>query len=185
MNEVTTQAIVLEQNDSGELNSTYSLYTEKLGLIRAVSKSTRKATSKLNGHLQPMNLVHLRLVNKNFFRITDALLIKNLGLEIKNQNIEEKEKLKKLTEVIGIFSMIKAVAQHEQPDQELWQMLKNSQIVSKNILQVLGLDPDHAICLECESINPEHFLIKEMEYLCSICLRKKIQKTTTSSRLAV
>ena len=77
MVEYFTEALVLDKEDSGDLDARIILYTEDLGKITAKAKSVKRITSKLNGHLEPLNFIQVRLVEKNGFQIVDALTIAN------------------------------------------------------------------------------------------------------------
>jgi len=172
MQEITTKAVVLSRANVGEANSLLTLYTQELGLVRAVARSTQSLKSKLSAHLEPLTLSNVRLVRKNQFTITDALVEKNFLTLIQSSDLGQDKKLHRLQELLNIFALIQETASPEQPDQELWELLENGKVFSKEILKVIGLDPDHAICNQCESARPTHFLIKEGYYLCSSCLNQ-------------
>jgi len=73
MNEYLTDAIVLGRDDLNEFDSRVDLYTERYGRLRAKAKSIRKSTSKLAGHLEPLMLSRVRLVDKNDIIVVDSL----------------------------------------------------------------------------------------------------------------
>ena len=72
-NEYFTEAVVLDKEPSGEFDSIAHLYTQELGRVSASVTSARKILSKLNSHLEPLNLVQVRLVEKNRFHVADVL----------------------------------------------------------------------------------------------------------------
>ena len=47
-----TEAIVLKRSDFGEADRLLTLYTSKLGKIRAIAKGVRKPTSRKSGHVE-------------------------------------------------------------------------------------------------------------------------------------
>lgn len=51
-NEVTTSAVLIGRTGAGEGSVHAHLYTERLGLVRALAKSAREERSKLRPHLQ-------------------------------------------------------------------------------------------------------------------------------------
>ncbi|MDO8574288.1 MAG: recombination protein O N-terminal domain-containing protein, partial [bacterium] len=74
------EAIVLDREPSGETDNRFSIYAKGFGKIVARGKSTRKITSKLSGHLEPGNLVKVRLIEKNGLQVVDALKSGKLGI---------------------------------------------------------------------------------------------------------
>lgn len=56
-----TEAIILRQRKLGEADRILTLYTPALGKIEAKAKGVRKTTSRLSGHLQPLNRCVLQL----------------------------------------------------------------------------------------------------------------------------
>ena len=61
---------------SKEIDAQIVLYTRDFGKVLAKAKSARKMTSKLNGHLQPLNFINARLIEKTpvgRFQVVDAL----------------------------------------------------------------------------------------------------------------
>lgn len=56
-----TEAIILRQRRLGEADRILTLYTPALGKLDAKAKGVRKTTSRLGGHLQPLNRVVAQL----------------------------------------------------------------------------------------------------------------------------
>lgn len=56
-----TEAIILRQRKLGEADRILTLYTPTLGKLDAKAKGVRKTTSRLSGHLQPLNRVVVQL----------------------------------------------------------------------------------------------------------------------------
>ena len=57
-----TEAIVLKHADWGEADRILTLYTSKIGKMRAVVKGARKTTSRLGGHVEPLTHCSMMLV---------------------------------------------------------------------------------------------------------------------------
>ena len=57
------QGLVLKSVPLGEAGLMATLYTRDMGKLKAVVRSARKPTSKMVGHLEPLNLVHLSLAS--------------------------------------------------------------------------------------------------------------------------
>lgn len=152
--EYFTEALVLDKEPVGEADLRVVLYTKDLGKITAKAVSARKITSKLAAHLEPLNFISARLINKNRFQIVDALTT---------------ERFPGGPEMMAILGLIKELTGEEQSDYQLWQALKNKDFSGQSILGLLGFDNEFANCQNCGAEDPEHFLIRELEYRCGIC----------------
>ncbi len=165
MKEYFTSAIVLDEENSGEVDKLIYLYTKELGRVTAKAKSIRKITSKLAGHLQPFNFVNVRLVEKNGFQIVDALLV---------------AKIKKSKDLLARLQFIKEITFDIQPDKRFWHAIKktvqdfekNKKISYKNLLEVLGFATDFARCNNCDIRTVSHFHKKEQLFFCRRCALK-------------
>lgn len=160
MIETITEAIVLDKTDSGEFDSRVYLFTKDLGKVVAKVTSGRKITSKLAGHLEPLNTVTARIIEKNGIRLVDAL---SHGQSNKQAHL------------IKIFSLVKELAAEGQKDLTLWNFLKkalNDKFENKNtaeVLSLLGFDPTFARCNRCQTGKPEKFSVQDMAFYCKKC----------------
>ena len=160
-----TNALVLDIEDSGELDKTVYLFTKELGKVKAKAKSARKITSKLSGHLQPLNFVKVRLVEKNGFQITDALVL---------------DRVKVCETALAVLEFIKEMTYELQPDKNLWilikktfQNLKNNKKISyRPLIEALGFAPNFALCNVCDSKYVVYFSKTEQVFLCEKCASK-------------
>jgi len=152
--EYYTEAVVLDKEDSGDFDSRIFLYCKDLGKVVAKATSVRKIVSKLASHLEPGNLVQVRLVRKNAFRIVDALKISNLP---------------KKWEILGMLNLIKELTAEGQPDFELWDLLKKEELNGERVLGILGFGTEFAVCQNCAAADPAHFLLNELTYYCVAC----------------
>jgi len=165
MTEYFTSALVLDTEDSGELDKSIYLYTKELGKVVAKAKSIRKITSKLAGHLQPLNFVRIRLVEKNGFQVTDAL---------------DLERIKPSQQALAVLQFIKEMTFELQPDKNLWFLIKktfqdlknNKKISYRPLLGVLGFAPDFSRCNVCASKFVAYFSKTEQVFLCRRCSSK-------------
>lgn len=168
MTEYFTEALVLENEINGELDAKITLYTRDLGKIIAKAKSIKKTTSKLAGHLQPLNFANVRLIEKNGFQIVDALTTSAFDKSLKNP-----ENLKKF---LNIVEFIKNMTYEFQADQRLWQAVKKiigsnfeEKIIYQGLLKILGFDSQFAACVSCHK-NKIHFFAKtDHVFLCENC----------------
>jgi len=156
--EYLTEALVLGTGESGEADKFVDLYTKELGKVSAKAKGARKITSKLSGHLQPLDFTRVRLIEKNGFQIADALAFKKLPATPEN---------------LETLAFIKSIAFDLQPDRDLWNFLKAGKNLSrKELLKVLGFDPAFAECGGCGTKNVESFSKDEQNFLCRKCALK-------------
>lgn len=151
------KAVVLDKEDAGEFDSRVFLYSQELGKIAAKITSARKITSKLAGHLEPGNLVAVRLVQKNSFQVADALKIGGFAKD---------------PETLSALRLIKEIAPENLADEELWNLFEKNSLSPVKTLAILGFDNQFAECRTCGANAPKHFLIANLEYICGECFLK-------------
>jgi recombinational DNA repair protein (RecF pathway) len=160
MLEYVTEAIVLDKIDLGELDSKVFLFTKDFGKITAKIKSGRKIISKLASHTEPLNLVTVRIVDKNSPQLIDALISKK-GIPGRT--------------FFKIAALVRDISPEGQSDRNLWELLAS--FVDKGaeagdfikVLKVLGFDPMHAKCNNCLKGSPDFFSIKDLVFYCKNC----------------
>ncbi|MDO8442930.1 MAG: recombination protein O N-terminal domain-containing protein [bacterium] len=160
MLEYVTEAIVLDKVDLGELDSRVYLFTKDFGKITAKIKSGRKIISKLASHTEPLNLVTVRIVDKNSPQLIDALISKK-GIPGKT--------------LFKIVSLVRDISPEGQPDHNLWELLvaladsgaKAGDFSSA--LKILGFDPTCAKCNNCLKGSPDFFSVKDLIFYCKDC----------------
>src|SRR3990170_8049430 len=118
MQEYLSDAVVLSREPSGELDLRISLFTKKFGKLVGKVKSARKITSKLSGHLEPGNLIKVRVIEKNGFQIADAL--KSARTDTKEADLE----------VLG------TLLHDEEPDSGLWALITSGNFNWKETLRL-------------------------------------------------
>lgn len=161
MHEYVTSAFVLDVVSAGEYDARVFLFTKELGRVVARARSLRKGNSKLAGHLQPLMISTVRLVQKNGFQIVDALLERNLAKDTEPKNIRE---------LIAVARLILEMTSEGQAEPELWSLLQEGDILSKRFLKVMGFDPEHAVCNQCCAKAPSSFILRDAIYVCQKCL---------------
>lgn len=157
MLEFLTEAIVLDKKPLGEQDVRVIFYTKDLGKVVARAISARKITSKLNAHLEPLNLALVRMVYKNEYRLTDAMLV---------------EKFTSTPSVLKLVNFIDRMTAEHDCDEQLWQQLiyslKSGSVSYSKLLQTLGFDPLYAVCVKCFG-KPDFFAIEDLEFWCKNC----------------
>ncbi len=147
---------MLDKQNKGEFDSRVFLYTKELGRISAKVTSARKIISKLNPHLEPLNIIDVRLVHKNNFQVIDAL---------------RKDKLP--FSFLKIIKLVQELTLENEPDFSLWTILRvlhqKNYPNLKVILNNLGYNPEFASCIICEQ-SPTHFSFKELGFYCKKCV---------------
>jgi len=152
VSEYITHAIVLDKEPLNETDARVFLYTQELGRITAKIISARKIISKLNGHLEPLNLVWIRLIKKNIFQVADALKVGALS-----QNN------------LAVLRLIKELTADSQPDLELWSLIQRNELTEEKVLRILGFDKQFATCQLCGSSQQLFFSITDLVYFCQNC----------------
>jgi len=154
MQEYVSEAIVLKKQPLGDRDSRHTQFTRRFGKRVAKAKSARKITSKLAGHLEPGNVVRVRLIEKNGLQIADAL--KETRLEV---SPEDCSLLSDLLPELG-------------SEPALWANCRVGKFVWRDILRALGWDPDYAMCAACGSREVFSFYIPSQEFFCRRCASK-------------
>lgn len=150
MYEYLSEAIVLHYEPRGELNTRVSFFTKKYGKLSGRATSSRKITSKLASHLQPGNLIQLRMVERGGVQIVDAL---------------KKERLP-ITPA-ELYNLDHLLAEAE-ADPMLWEHLASGEFAWSEVLRILGWDPEEGACRLCRR-NPHAFRVRDQEFFCERC----------------
>lgn len=153
MREYLTQAIILEREPQGELNSRVTLWTRKFGKMRGRATSLSKITSKLSAHLEPGLLSDVRLVENRNIQIVDALKIRRLAMSPGD--------LVRMGRLLG----------EGEPDEDLWDAITSPRWSWSGVLGTLGWHPHGAACVLCGR-RPEAFSISTQDFFCEICASK-------------
>ena len=164
MKEFTTQALILDKEDLNEADSRIFLYSPEYGKIIAKVKSSKKPLSKLSGHLEPFNLVSVRVIDKgrqissSRAQIVDALLL---------------EKIQPSWALHRFLNFIKETTLEGQSDYRFWNLIRQSLLSGKinyrQLLAAQGFDPKFAVCQNCQEPNPSHFFFQGHDFWCRQC----------------
>jgi len=178
----STEGIIIKEEESGEADRFFTIFTKDFGKIRALGKGVRKIKAKLRSGLQFFNHIYLEFVQgKYFYTIIEAITIDNF-LDLK----KEPEKSKALFYIADILDkLIK-----EGKDERIW--LLTLKILNKmgekkfsgprlhlllryfewNLLNISGYSPELYRCVNCRSKLKEgrfYFSAKEGGILCLNC----------------
>ncbi len=167
MQEYLSEAIVLDRLPNGDLNGRVIFLTKRFGKLTARARSIRKITSKLSAHLQPGNLVQVRMIEKNGLQVVDALKKSQLGMDL--------SELRFLGEILS----------EAEPEFVIWEMLVGGTRLNggqarlpagqgfswNEILKILGWDPNFASCGLCSG-DAGVFHPRTQEFFCRNCAFK-------------
>ncbi|MFA5386607.1 MAG: DNA repair protein RecO [Candidatus Paceibacterota bacterium] len=174
MIEYFTEGIVLSKDKKSDFDGVVNIYTKDFGKISAKTKGIFKPTSKLSGHLEPLNLVNVRVVEKNGFQVTDALLVKKL------LSSQAKNSINFYRQALELLSFVAEMTFDFQSDIKLWQtILKTLEAINKKrtpsyslIIEALGFSPKFAQCQKCKAKPVRYFAKKDQVFYCSHCASK-------------
>lgn len=168
MQEVVTEAIVLGIRSFSSLDRQVDLLTKDLGRVKAHVKSGSKPKSKLSPHLDKLNLVDVRLFEKNRFTVTDVLT--------KNRFSNIRKDAKLFSKALDILFLIQNTFPEEMTDLKLWhylvEALKREKIKTKTFLKILGFNPQLAPCFKCKNKNDNEFFVPDQIFVCKNCSGK-------------
>lgn len=153
MQEYFSDAIVLDRLANGDLDSRVIFFTKRFGKLAAKAKSARKITSKLSAHLEPGNLIQLRLIEKNGLQVVDAL------------------KTSRLTTSPQDLYFVGELLSEAEPEFGIWELLVRGKFFWREALKILGWDPGFARCSDCSG-KALSFHVKTQEFFCEDCSSK-------------
>ena len=176
MAECITDAIVIDKEESGEQDARVFLYTEALGSVVAKATSIRKIMSKLATHLEPLNIVKIRLIERASFgstgyQIGDALALHTGDTWRKNPAV--------LREGLRLVSIFKESGFRGDPDPDVRHTLRamfvnppraSMPAYAGELLRVLGFDPRYAECSLCSGAAPSQFSFRALAFFCDRCM---------------
>ncbi len=187
-----TIALVLNRQSYRENDSLVVVYTEKFGKLSLIARGTKKLQSKLAGHLEPINLIDLMIINGRQRDYVGSALTRKAFLNIKGD-------LNKIYYAGQIITRFKRLIKENQVDQELFFLLNNwlegldnyqatfsketgelfLSSFSLRLLSILGYRPEMYYCLDCrQKIKPGHnyFDLQNGGVICEACFGQKASK---------
>ena len=161
MREYYTPGIVLDREPRNELDEAITIYTKDLGKVQAFTKSSRKITSKLSGHLTPGRLANIRLVERNKLQLVDALSLPPPS---------------ELKDLLLFLHFINKITPYGDADLGLWYMIEEiveggrfSPAIYRHLVERLGFLGEEAYCHYCEKNISNFFNLSETTILCADC----------------
>src|SRR3989344_7159541 len=152
MQEIVTDAIVLDREPAGESDARLFLYTRARGSIAVRAIGARKIVSKLSSHLEPGSSIRCRLVGNGGFHLADALVSRRLPLTI---------------ERVRLFQFLRTVLLPNDFDECLWELLEQEPPAHfRSVLSCIGFDPEHAHCFFCGAGKPPLLATNDPRFFC-------------------
>ena len=124
------EALTLKRHPLGEADLLVTLYTRDRGKLRAMAKGSRRPTSKLVGHLEPLTQVSLSLAQgRNLDFITQVQVVGNLSAL--------KSDLKSIAKGLYVAELLDGFGAEASPNANLYHLAIET-------LESVGLHPDSA-----------------------------------------
>ncbi len=182
-----TPALILNRQDYKENDSLVTVYTPYFGKLLLVARGTKKAGSKLAGHIEPLAAVDLMIVSGKGFDYIGSAIMRNSYPGIR----EDLNKLYYAGQALSLFSRL---IKENQSDERLFFLLErwleilndfsgfkreNGELALAffmiKLLAELGYKPEMHHCLECsQAIAPgkNHFNLASGGLVCGECFEK-------------
>jgi DNA repair protein RecO (recombination protein O) len=187
-----TVALILNRIDYREADSLVTVYTQNFGKLNLVARGTKKLQSKLAGHLEPISLVKLLIVNGKGFNYVGSALTVEAYLGIK----DDLNKLYYAGQALANFSRLVKEGQADQRlffltktwlevlnDYQVQEFTKESGELLLNffllkLLSELGYQPNVNNCLLCQEklqAGENYFDLKSGGIICGDCYQPRLQ----------
>lgn len=167
MKDFVSEAIVLGTAPAKEHDRVVFLFTKKHGRIQARVAGGARLLSKFAPHLDPLNLVAVRVAYKNKFTLTDVLTADRFSATRDGAAFGNALKVAALTRVL---------APEGEPDMQLWHdlvlALTTGDVEPNHFLNLFGYDARQGTCDSCGAKPVAYFSIKTHELVCVTCSTK-------------
>ena len=162
------QALVLKSAPLGEAGLLVTLYTRDAGKLKAVVRGARRPTSKMVGHLEPLNMVEMSLARSRpggIDIITQVQILESFS--------SLKADLDTVSRGIYLAELVDGFGAEGSPNQELYSLLADTlqfldsspgtdlplRYFELHLLKCSGFMPQLYRCVECgEELSPEKHL---------------------------
>jgi DNA repair protein RecO (recombination protein O) len=182
-------AIILNRSDYRENDSLLTVYTKDFGKLSLVARGTKKLSSKLSGHLEPLSLVDILIIKGKGFDYIGSALGRQAFLGIKDD-------LNKLYFAGFALRSFNLLVRDNQLDERLFFLLQrflevvdaypeddfsreNGELLyvffALKLLTELGYKPEMHECLSCRDkvkAGKNYFNLKNGGLVCPVCFDK-------------
>lgn len=167
MREMVTSAIVLRSLPRGG-DRVADLLTLAAGRLEARMVAGRALTSKFPPHVDPLNLITVRLVKKTRYTIADALT--------ESRFTPLRRAPRALSSALEALFALRTLVPKEEPDPRLFhgvrRALARGHFSVPEALVLLGYDPRAARCARCRAGAVAYFVVREGSFLCRECFSR-------------
>lgn len=111
-----TEALILRQRKFGEADRMFTLLTPTYGKMDVKAKSVRKTTSRMSGHLQPLNRLMLQLAQG---KVNDVVA----GCETLESFQPLRDDLDRLSEALYVSELVERMAAEHVPNYLTYRLL--------------------------------------------------------------
>lgn len=165
MKEFVTQALVLGVRPRGGNDRVADLLTLGLGRVETRMVGGRAIVSKFSPHVDPLNLLTVRLVRKNRYTLADAIGEERFPALRKRPPA--------FSEALDTLFVLGLLVPKEEPDprlfHEVYHALGKGRLTIRDVLPLLGYDPREARCRRCRRPAVSYFVPHEGAFLCAEC----------------
>lgn len=167
MKDFVSEAIVLGTAPAKEHDRVVFLFTKKHGRIQARVAGGARLLSKFAPHLDPLNLVGIRVAHKNKYTLTDVLT--------SNRFLATREG-PAFGNALKVVALVRVLAPEGEPDMKLWHdlvtALADGNVKPNHFLNIFGYDAHLGTCDSCGAKPVAYFSIKTHELMCVTCSTK-------------
>ena len=179
MHEYVSQALVLSLKPYRGDDRTVELFTKELGRLEARVVAGRKTLSKVAPHLNPWDIVTVRLVRKKAFIVADAIAARrHKPLRLNGRSFFTS---------LEILFLIRFMTPLLEPDLQVWFFLEEIQKngltngrtkkkkedgAVRQLLKIIGYDSSYAVCAQCGAKDVGAFVLGDHEFVCAKCATK-------------
>lgn len=112
-----TRAIVLYSQPYKEVDSLVNIYSQDFGRLNLIARGTKKLSSKLAGHLEPMSEIRLMIIKGRFLDYVGGVVMTNSFFSIRDD-------LNKLFYTGKMFALFSSLVKEGEKDERLFNLLK-------------------------------------------------------------
>lgn len=182
-----TPALILNRQDYKEYDSLVTVYTPLYGKLTLLARGTKKAGSKLAGHIEPLTLADLMIISGKGFDYIGGIITRDAYLGIRSD-------LNKLYYAGSALSLFNRLTKENQSDERLFFLIvrwleilesftdfqkESGELLAAfftiKFLTELGYKPEMHQCLDCaQAITPgkNYFNLLSGGLVCEGCFIK-------------
>lgn len=154
--ELKTPAIIIRRARLKEADRIITFFTRELGRVSALARGVRKPSSRLAGHLEPLNHTDLTLA-------MGKALPTIIGSQTLNPHLCLRSSLERTSYALYFADLVTQFTPEEEPNKRVFDLLANSldaactadnlELLARyfevNLLAALGYQPRLNACLDC------------------------------------